>query len=108
MDKKEVLKIINKIKIFLEEDGYRVKKIILFGSYAKGAENIRDDSDIDMIIISDDFHELGYWERVKLIVRLLKQLFYPIDIYFFTMDEWNEGESMIIDYAKNGEEIFIE
>ena len=33
-------------------DSYKVKTIILFGSYAKGTEH--EDSDIDIAIITDD------------------------------------------------------
>ncbi len=35
---------------------YGIKRIYLFGSYAKGTEN--EDSDIDIAVISDDFEDI--------------------------------------------------
>jgi len=107
MDKREVLKIIDDFKDILKDKGYTTKKIILFGSYsAKSREKVREDSDIDMVIISDDFEGLNYWQRVNIIVEIIKKLFYPIDVYLFTTKEWEKGDSMIIDYAKKGEVVF--
>ena len=40
---------------------YRVDRAILFGSYAKGTQ--REDSDIDLIIISPDFRGVPKLER---------------------------------------------
>ena len=42
---------------------YRVEKAILFGSYAKGTQ--RDDSDIDLLILSPDFQGLPVLERIQ-------------------------------------------
>ena len=41
----------------LEEEGLRVAKIILFGSYAR--EQATEESDIDVAIVSDDFGHRG-------------------------------------------------
>ncbi len=50
--------ILNSINEFIKEikKHYNVKAIILFGSYAKGTE--REDSDIDIAVISDDFDDI--------------------------------------------------
>ncbi|HLF02015.1 MAG TPA: nucleotidyltransferase domain-containing protein, partial [Anaerolineales bacterium] len=42
---------------------YRVEKAILYGSYAKGAQ--REDSDIDLIVLSPDFHGVPMLERLE-------------------------------------------
>ena len=46
------------INNFIEEikKQYNVTAVILFGFYAKGTEN--EDSDIDIVVISDDFDDI--------------------------------------------------
>ncbi len=85
MDKKEVLEIIRKLKNILLKKGYKVEKIVLFGSFALEEKKVREDSDIDIAIISEDFNNLKYWDRVHLIVEIIKELFYPMDIYLLPL-----------------------
>lgn len=40
-------------------------KIILYGSYAKG--NPREDSDIDLVVISNDFKNMNLRERLEIL-----------------------------------------
>ena len=53
MDKETVLDIISQFRGALEARGTRVSRLILFGSYASG--NPREGSDIDLVVISEDF-----------------------------------------------------
>lgn len=58
---------LTEIKIFMKrikDAGISYKKIILFGSYAKGDAKIW--SDIDLCIVSDDFGKNRCKERLKL------------------------------------------
>lgn len=50
--------IMNSIEKYIEKISqyYKIKAIILFGSYAKGTQN--EDSDIDIAIVSDDFDDI--------------------------------------------------
>ncbi len=52
----------------LEEAGVRVREAYLFGSYARG--DWLEDSDVDLVIVSDDFEGMPYLERLELIYRL--------------------------------------
>lgn len=61
-DKPEVL--IKKYKTLLQEKGIPVKKIILFGSYAKGTA--KPWSDLDLCIVSSVFGKAKYDEMVSL------------------------------------------
>ena len=45
----------------LDESGIHGRKIILYGSYAEGRAN--EHSDIDLIVVSDDFEGMDLWER---------------------------------------------
>ena len=58
MDKKAVLEIIAAFKNSLESKGTKVDKLILFGSYTTGQN--REDSDIDLVVISQDFENKDY------------------------------------------------
>lgn len=64
---KEVYKVIDEYKQRLEEMRINVKKIILYGSHA--TRKAREDSDIDLVIVSDDFKNMDTWERMCLLGR---------------------------------------
>jgi len=53
MDIKQVKSIIKKYIKALMQDGIKVEKVILYGSYAEN--RAKPDSDIDLCIISKDF-----------------------------------------------------
>lgn len=104
MDKKTVLKIINQFKDILEKKRIKIEKIILFGSYAKGEYS--DSSDIDIIIISDDFGSMKYWERIDFLSEIIYEIFQPIEAFSFTKEEWEKNNSFLNDYAKEGEVVY--
>jgi predicted nucleotidyltransferase len=68
---------------------YHPDKIILFGSFAKGTEH--DDSDIDILVISDHEKDLPRTKRgfnLRLKLAVMKK---PIDIIFYSqedLDRW--------------------
>jgi predicted nucleotidyltransferase len=53
MAKRKVIEAIKFLESSLIDSGLNVSKIILFGSQAKGSQT--KESDVDLIIISDDF-----------------------------------------------------
>src|SRR3990172_10009386 len=101
MDKKAVLDIISRFRKAVESRGIRVAKLILFGSYAAGT--YREGSDIDIVVISRDFADKNYWDRIDLLSDAIYEVFEPIEAVAMTPEEWDSGESMIVDYAENGE-----
>ncbi len=104
MNKKEVLKIIFDFKEALESAGVKPRKILLYGSYACG--NYRPDSDIDLVVISDDFEGKGYWQRIDLLSAAIYKVFQPIEAVAMTPREWEQADSLIVDYAKDGEVVY--
>ena len=101
MDKKAVLDIISRFRQAIESRGIRVAKLILFGSYAAGT--YREGSDIDIVVISRDFAGKNYWDRIDLLSDAIYEVFEPIEAVAMTPEEWDSRESMIVDYAENGE-----
>lgn len=104
MGKAAVLKIIGQFKDALEKKGIKIERIVLFGSYAAGKQ--REGSDIDLVVISDDFSSMNYWQRIDLLSCAIYEVLKPIEAVAMTDAEWEKGESLIADYARNGEVVF--
>ena len=100
MGQDTVLATVKKFKSALESINISVEKLILFGSHAEGTA--REDSDIDLVVISSSFSGKSYWERINILTDAIYQVFAPIEASAFTPDEWKSEKSLISDYAKNG------
>lgn len=102
MAKREVIKIKKLLIELLKEIGISVEKIIIFGSYAKGKE--KEDSDIDIIIVSKDFRGKDIFEIVNRTKdvhwKLVENVMKPFDIIYYSDEEWEKGNSLIINSAK--------
>ena len=92
---------ISDFKKAIESVGVKPQKMILFGSYAVGRQ--RQDSDIDVVVISEDFENKNYWERIDILSAAIYKVFKPIEAVAMTPREWQAGDSVIADYARNGE-----
>ncbi len=53
--------------------------------YAKG--NLREDSDIDLVVISDDFKNMNLRERLEILGLAAGQVFEPIEALGYTPKE---------------------
>ena len=104
MDKAAVMKIISDFGRALEAQNIRPQKIILFGSFS--TESQRQDSDIDLVVISEDFTGKDYWERIDILSEAIYAVFEPIEAVAMTPAEWQSGDSLIADYARNGEVVY--
>jgi predicted nucleotidyltransferase len=100
MGQDTVLATVKRFKNVLESINIRVDQLILFGSHAEGTA--REDSDIDLVVISSSFSDKGYWERINILTDAIYQVLAPIEASAFTPDEWKSEKSLIFDYAKNG------
>ena len=61
------------------------QKIILFGSYANGKP--REDSDIDIVVISEDFRNLNLRERLEILGLAAGRVLEPIEALGYTPEE---------------------
>lgn len=100
MGQDTVLATVKRFKNALESINIRVDQLILFGSHAESTA--REDSDIDLVVISSSFSDKSYWERINILTDAIYQVFAPIEASAFTPDEWKSEKSLISDYAKNG------
>jgi predicted nucleotidyltransferase len=104
MDKKTVLTIISEFRKVLESKGIKPQKLILFGSFVSG--NFHEGSDIDIVVISKDFENKSYWERIDILSAVIYEIFKPIEAVAMTPAEWQQGNSLIVNYARNGEVVY--
>jgi predicted nucleotidyltransferase len=104
MVKREIIKIKKILKTLLKERGIDVEKIVVFGSYAKSKE--KEDSDIDIMIVSKDFRNKDIFQRVELTRgihrKLIDEIMRPFDIIYCSDEEWVAGNSLTINAAKEG------
>ncbi len=104
MDKKAALEALSRFRTAIESQRISVAKMILFGSYATGTN--REESDIDVIVISEDFADKDYWQRTEILASAIYQVFEPIEAVGVTPEEWDKGGSGIVEYARSGEIVY--
>ncbi len=70
---------------------YNISKVILFGSYAKG--NARNDSDIDLAVICDDFRNIDRIELTQFLLKIAQSIDINIEPLGFTDEEYKKCDS---------------
>ena len=100
MDKGIVLNVIKSFRDALSSKGINIDRIILFGSHAD--ETANDDSDIDLVVISDNFKDMDYWQRIDVLSDAISDVFQPIEAIGMTQEEFDNCVYMAADYAKSG------
>jgi predicted nucleotidyltransferase len=104
MDKSAVVDIIGRFRQGMEARGIRPQRVILYGSFADGTH--REGSDIDLVIVSDDFAGKNYWERIDILTDAIYEIFAPIEAVAMTTEEWERGDSLIAAFARKGELLY--
>lgn len=86
---------ISEVKRFLrslKKAGWRIEKAIIFGSRVRG--DYLEDSDIDLILVSDDFEGIFFTDRASKIYRLWEGS-EPLELLCYTKREFNKKKKMI-------------
>lgn len=81
--------------------GIGVSGIFLFGSYIHGTHHAG--SDLDLVVVSKDFSNMGLLERMELLGLAAGRVREPIQAYGFTSDEIEGGlvPSFLSEVLKN-------
>jgi predicted nucleotidyltransferase len=74
----------------LEKLGVKPEKMILYGSFAKGMA--KEGSDIDLLIVSEDFQGRNLRERSELLGMAAARILEPIQAEGWTPQEVRESE----------------
>jgi predicted nucleotidyltransferase len=105
-------KLIETIEYFRNQllfEGIRISKIILFGSQAAGTAN--ENSDIDIVVVSEDFAGKAVSERVKLLnkadARTIKKFMVPLDVILMSEKDLESETSILASYARKGKVIYF-
>ena len=104
MDKKNVIDVISRFRSALKASGIKIDRIILYGSWAKNTQS--ESSDIDLVVISEDFRNKNYWERIDILSAAIYKVFQPIEAVAMTPEEWEKEDSFIVTYARDGEVVY--
>ena len=83
---REIIEIIDRFHKEIERMGVKPRQILLYGSYAAGGAP-REDSDIDVIVISEDFKKMNLRERLELLGIAAGKVFEPIEALGYTPEE---------------------
>lgn len=98
-------KIIRDIKNYvaeLKKSGIPVQKVVLFGSWVRG--QVREESDIDVSLISDAFSGDRFQDRRK-IVPLRRKINTKIEPIPFNQESFSVGGNLVDEIEHYGEEI---
>lgn len=83
--RQEIAEIIEKFRHALSLLGVRTERIILYGSYAAG--RAKDESDIDLIVVSPDFEDKDIRERLELLGIASARIMEPVQALGATPSE---------------------
>lgn len=87
------------LKEELEKIGFKVNSIYLFGSYAKG--NWLKTSDIDLILISDEFERMEFIKRLDVVNKIIwEKKLGNLEVLPFTSKEVEKDASTVLRDAK--------
>ena len=98
----QTIELVKKYLLILKGKNIPVQKALLFGSYVKG--NHREDSDIDVAIVSSVFKGDRFLDR-KMIVPLRRGLDSRIEPMPFTPEDFSRGGVLIDEIKKTGQSI---
>jgi predicted nucleotidyltransferase len=104
MDKKAVVAVVERFTCELQARGIRPQMVILYGSQAAGTAT--ETSDIDVVVISESFSGKSYWERIEVLTEAIYAVYAPVEAVAMTPEEWEAGDSAIVDYAGKGEVLY--
>lgn len=81
----QIKRVIQEYTYRLTELGIKTDRVVLYGSYAAGTS--REDSDIDLILVSKDFAKMNLRERLEILGIAAARVRKPIQAIGYTPKE---------------------
>jgi predicted nucleotidyltransferase len=102
--KDEIIEKLTGLTDTLRRSGFRVVRVFLYGSSAKGNRNVA--SDIDVAFISPDFHpdSMDEWTRL---LRLCQEADVRIEPVFYRPEDFRDEEPLAWEIKSTGHEIAL-
>lgn len=97
-----IRKIIRAYLKVISDNNIKIEKAYLFGSYARGT--YREDSDIDIAIVSRDFSGDRFADRRR-VVPLRRRIDRRLEPIPYLPEDFKENDPLVIEILKNGIEI---
>ena len=98
----EVMEKLRKFLDLIAENGIRLEKAILFGSYAKGEAGKW--SDLDIALVSKDFTGIGFYDCKRINPFIIK-VDSRIEPHTFTTEDFTRDNLFVDQILKEGIEI---
>lgn len=98
----EIINTVRKSIELLRKNNISIKKAYLFGSFAAGSEH--EWSDIDLALVSDDFSEDRYIERLR-IMKLTSTIDSRIEPAPYQTEQFNDFDPLVWEIKNHGIEI---
>jgi predicted nucleotidyltransferase len=89
---------IEKVRLFAKQvnkSGIPLKRVVLFGSYAKNTQNKW--SDIDVALVADDFNGAGFFDIALFGKTLIKKPFRSIQPKTYNTRHFNPAKDPFVD-----------
>lgn len=100
----EVIEVAEKFIKLIKSTNINIEKIIIFGSYARGAGG--EWSDIDIAIVSPEFSGIPFYDR-KILNPFILKVDTRIEPHPFKPEDFTEDNGFVREIIKNGVEVKI-
>jgi predicted nucleotidyltransferase len=94
---------VKQFAVELKNGGINIKRIILYGSYAKGLQ--KQHSDIDVAIVADEFKGVGFID-LNLFLSTMRK-YYTIQPKTYSTSYFAQGDPFIDTIKKEGIDIIV-
>ncbi|MBI5914150.1 MAG: nucleotidyltransferase domain-containing protein [Bacteroidetes bacterium] len=95
--------VINSVRKFAAEvrnQGVQLRKVFLFGSYARGEQ--KEWSDIDVALVADDFTGVSFEDVKKFIDVSIKKPYFMFEFHTFKTSDFEEGNPFVDEIKRTG------
>ena len=88
----------------IEEQGVKLRTVILFGSFAKGRQH--EWSDIDVALVADEFTGVGFIDKNRFPYVGIKKPYIRIESKTYPTDYFRNSDPFIEEIKKDGIVVF--
>lgn len=104
--KRTAIKLVRDFAREVKNENIHLRKVFLFGSYAKNKQ--RRWSDIDVVLVADEFENFGFEDKQYFISVLIRKPYYIIQPQTFSTSYFKKGDPFIDEIKRTGIEIKLD